>query len=168
MDEQEDRFRTRTPSDKSLVTLASEHLALLASITGALIFAFRCIIVSEGDPYVASILATQTSIGDAIRALLFTVVPILLFGLSFVAAFAAFKGITVSKGFITRIWREPKALGLLVLSPAAMFGCWFLIGLLQQRGKESGFDRLGAAIGLVTFTTLPLVSLGYLRYLQSR
>jgi hypothetical protein len=59
-----------TSRGNPLLSFAREHIALLAPFIGALMFALRCLAVSRGDPYVASMLAVQTSIGDAVRALL--------------------------------------------------------------------------------------------------
>jgi len=122
MDE-EDGFR-RTPASwtNALLKVAREHLALLVPIVGVLIFALRCVFVSEGDPYVAAMLVSTTSVGDAIRALFFTVVPILLFGLSWVIP------IVVSQQIAPRRWREPRILGLLSVSPAALLGYFYFSG----------------------------------------
>jgi hypothetical protein len=144
-----DDSKTPTTSGRglSLVTFASgEHLALLASLVGALIFAFRCVIVSEGDPYVASIVATQTSIGDAIRALLFPVVPVLLLGLWLAAAYAA------AKRIILRRWREPQTLGLLVVSPLAFLGSVYLAGFSPALGTRSGSIQF--TFGLIAIAPL--------------
>jgi hypothetical protein len=60
----EDGFRTNpAPRSNVLLSFARDNLALLVPIVGALIFAFRCVLVSAGDPRVASMLVTQTSIG---------------------------------------------------------------------------------------------------------
>lgn len=89
MDE-DDGFRTTPTSlEKALLSFAGEHITLLASVGAALIFAIRCIIVTHGDHYTATILLTQTSLGDAIRALLFWAAPALLFVSSFVLALMA-------------------------------------------------------------------------------
>jgi hypothetical protein len=82
------------PLDNTLLRLARENLALLVPIIGALIFAVRCFSVSEGDGYVASILVAETSIGDAIRALVLVVVSLLLIILCIAAAFVASKRVT--------------------------------------------------------------------------
>lgn len=96
-DEGSDATPQHKASNNVLLRLARDHLALLVPIVGALIFAFRCVIVSEGDIYVAFILATETAVGDAIRALLFTVIPILLFALAYVVGFASATRIVEAK-----------------------------------------------------------------------
>jgi hypothetical protein len=54
---------------------ALDHPTLLVSMVAALIFAVRCVVVTGGNSYTASILLAQTSLGDAIRALLFSILP---------------------------------------------------------------------------------------------
>jgi hypothetical protein len=88
-DEASDATAQDKPSDNLLLSLARDHFALLVSIIGTLIFAFRCVVVSAGDPYVAFILATETSVGDAIRALLFPMIALLLLISAFAVSFAA-------------------------------------------------------------------------------
>jgi hypothetical protein len=118
-----DGFRTTpTPRQNPLLSFAREHVTLLASVMAALIFTIRCTIVSEGDFYTASILVGQTSIGDAIRALLFPVVPILLILGSWIAGVAAGN---------RRRWREPATLGLVAISAAGWFIAYYLLGLLN-------------------------------------
>jgi hypothetical protein len=103
----EDGFRTqRPPSGNAILTLAREPLALLVPIAGALIFAFRCFVVSAGDPYVARILATQTSIGDAIRVLFFAVIPVVLFMLWLGAGRVAWRGISARSEDDFKTWRD--------------------------------------------------------------
>jgi hypothetical protein len=65
------------------LSFALDHPTLLAFLAAALIFAIRCVVVSHGDLYTASILLAQTSLGDAIRALLFSTGRLLLTGISF-------------------------------------------------------------------------------------
>jgi hypothetical protein len=129
-DEASDATTQDKPSDNLFFRLARDYLALLVPIIGALIFAFRCIIVSEGDPYVAFILASQTSVGDAIRALLFTVTPILLFLLAYVAAFAGATQITQGN------WRSLKGAGMAVASVPLVIGWLYLGGYFTGRGRE--------------------------------
>jgi hypothetical protein len=126
-DSENDGFRNRTSSDKWILTFARDNLALSVPIIGALIFAFRCVLVSAGDPHVAFIIATQTSVGDAIRALLFTVIPALLLLLSIVIA------LTVG----TRIHYVNhhnffKILGMGLVSVALSLGYGFLTGSFQE------------------------------------
>jgi hypothetical protein len=49
---------SREREDKNL-TLAVEHLTLLATVVGALIFAIRCVFVTQGDLYTASLLLSK-------------------------------------------------------------------------------------------------------------
>jgi hypothetical protein len=118
------------PSDNLLLRLARDHVALLLSIIGALIFAFRCVVVSAGDPYVAFILVTETSVGDAVRALLFTVVPILLLLLSLVVSFTAMARIIMGRppGLKTA------GMGLIILAVGGVLslGGWFVAGIFQR------------------------------------
>jgi hypothetical protein len=112
----EDGFRTQRTQDKPsgnvLLTLARDNLALWIPIIGVLIFAVRCLSVSEGDGYVASILVAETSIGDAIRTLVLVVVSLLLITLCIAAAFVASKrvaalelpGSTESPEWETLMW----------------------------------------------------------------
>jgi hypothetical protein len=106
--------------DNTLLAFARDHFALFTPVIGALIFAIRCIIVSEGDPYVAFILATETSVGDAIRVLLFTVIPILLFLLSYATAFPA------ARRIYNGSWRNLKTLAMGVASVTLFYGSWHL------------------------------------------
>jgi hypothetical membrane protein len=87
----DDGFRATPPArDNLLLSLASfasvarfarEHVALVATVVGALVFALRCVVVTDGNPYTASILVAQTSLGDAVRALLFSLFwPLLIVG----------------------------------------------------------------------------------------
>src|SRR5215211_2389470 len=108
-----------TSRGNPLLSFAREHIALLAPFIGALMFALRCLAVSRGDPYVASMLAVQTSIGDAVRALLLAVIPLLML---FVFWAAVIDGLG---RVINGRWREPKALGLLVISPVPPLGFWY-------------------------------------------
>jgi hypothetical protein len=116
--------------DNLLLALARDHLALLVPLIGVLIFVFRCFIVSGGDPYVAFILAAETSVGNAVRALLFTVLPILLLLLSLVVSFAAMMRIIVGRppGLKT----AGMGLGILAVGGVLSLGGWFLTGIFQQ------------------------------------
>lgn len=107
--EERDATRRYNP----LLSFAREHVTLLATMVAALIFALRCVAVSGGDVYVASILVAETSTGDAIRALLFTVLPILLYVVSIAAAVMA-SGRIIKYGL-----RDPATLGLLLVSAVA-------------------------------------------------
>src|SRR5262245_43225944 len=101
VEDDDDGFRTTpAPRRNPLLAFARDNLALLVPVIAALIFAFRCLIVSEGDLYVASILVSTTSIGDAIRALLFTVVPALILILAF------FLGVVVARRIAKGSWRD--------------------------------------------------------------
>jgi hypothetical protein len=89
MDE-DDGFRTTpTSPEKALLRFAGDHITLLASVAAATIFAIRCIIVTHGDHYTAAVLLAQTSLGDAVRVLLFWAAPVLLLVSSLVLAIMA-------------------------------------------------------------------------------
>jgi hypothetical protein len=81
---------TRTDFDRALRRFASEHIALIIPFGGALVFFLRCLVVSRGNRYTAWLLLTQTSIGDALRALLLTAVILLLITGWVIAAYSAF------------------------------------------------------------------------------
>jgi hypothetical protein len=142
------------PSDNLLFRLARDHLALLVPIIGALIFAFRCVIVSAGDLYVAFILATQTSVADAIRALLFAVIPALLFLLSIVTAFTV--GMRIHcvdrHNYVSRY--NFKVLGMGLVSVASSLGYEFLIGGFQEEPLTSTFVILSYPFMAFVLTAL--------------
>jgi hypothetical protein len=119
------------PLYKWLLALSRDHLALLVPIIGVLIFTIRCIIVSSGDGYVAFILATETSVGDAIRALFFTVIPVLLLMLSFLIAFAT--GTQIASGH----WRSRRTLVMAVASIILAQGSFYLSGGVSTIGAAS-------------------------------
>jgi hypothetical protein len=135
-------FRTTPPPRANpLLSFARDHLALLISIVGALIFVFRCIIVSSGDMYVAFILIAETSVGDAIRALLFTLLPFLLYVSSYVAAVA------VGKRILDRNPRGLETLGMAAVSVALPIGATYLLGTFQAAG----------VLYVFVFSTFPLL-----------
>jgi hypothetical protein len=134
------------PRQNPLLTLARDHLGLSIPIAGALIFAFRCVIVSDGDVTVAFMLVTETSIGDAIRALLFTVIPILLTLLSVVAILIA--GMRVSYGGRRNYF---EILGLVIVGVASLLGNVALRG----GGEDPGELVLLAALILLS---MPFIS----------
>jgi hypothetical protein len=116
MDEEDGFSITPAPRDNPILSFAREHVTLLATIVAALIFALRCVAVSGGDVYVASILVAETSTGDAIRALLFTVLPILLYVMSIAAAVMASGRIIkyglrdpANRGAVSRAYRQGKS-----------------------------------------------------------
>jgi hypothetical protein len=90
MDE-DDGFSTTPPArDNPALSLARANVALLASVVAALMFAIRLVAVTGGDLYTASILLAETSVGDAIRVLLFSVVvPVTLLIVAVYAGFFA-------------------------------------------------------------------------------
>jgi hypothetical protein len=47
----QDEESTRTPRQYPLLNAALEHGPLLATVVAALLFAIRCVIVTEGEPY---------------------------------------------------------------------------------------------------------------------
>ena len=154
MDDEDGLGTTPPTRDKSLdvspLTVARDNLALVVPIVGAFIFAIRCVIVSEGDRYVASVLIAQTSIGDAIRALLITAVALCLYGLWFAAAFMAARRIIPHGWRGPRIWdlrlrdlkgRDQRTLGLMAVSLTALLGFSYLSGFAESellRTERSG------------------------------
>jgi hypothetical protein len=66
------------PLTDKLQRFISQHVALVLPFLGLGIFAIRCIMVSRGDPTTATMLIVETSIEDAIRAVVIAVLPILL------------------------------------------------------------------------------------------
>jgi hypothetical protein len=78
-----------TPRRNTFLSVIGDHPTLLVSTVAALIFTIRSVAVTGGDIYTSSILVAHTSLGDAIRALLFFVLPTLLFGISSGLALAA-------------------------------------------------------------------------------
>jgi hypothetical protein len=140
MDDDDGFSTTPAPRQNPILTLARDHIALLIPIAGALIFALRCVIVSEGDPYVASMLVSTTSIGDATRALLFTVMPLLLLVSAFAVAFAS----------VTRIAhagrRDYKNLSVGIagagVSIALSIGWLYTGGIFILLGGTFTFDRM--------------------------
>jgi hypothetical protein len=118
-----------TPRHNLLLSFAREHVTLVASVVAALLFAIRCAAVTNGDAYTASILLAHTSLGDAIRALLFSVLP---FVLPYVSAMAALEA---AARFRLR-WLAPDTLGLLAVSVIASFLTWYLNGYSDSSWYE--------------------------------
>jgi hypothetical protein len=82
---------TRTYFVRSLRRFGIDNIALLLPFIGALVFFLRCIVVSKGNRYMAFLLMTQTSIGDALRALLISGIILMLIAVWIVAAYVAVK-----------------------------------------------------------------------------
>jgi hypothetical protein len=127
MDDAQNGLRT-TPTlrENPLLDFAREHVTLLVSIVGAIVFAIRCIVVSGNDIYVATALLAETSVGDAVRALLFTLLPILIVLLFFGTSFAA------STRIIKGRWRDWMTLGLALIGPILWLGGHSLFGGFQE------------------------------------
>jgi hypothetical protein len=89
MDDDDGFSTTPPPRDNTALSLARENVALLASLVAALIFALRCVVVTDRNLYTAGILLAQSSLGDAIRALLFSLLPSTLAIIVTVAAWMA-------------------------------------------------------------------------------
>lgn len=108
--EEEDGFST-TPTlrDNPFLSFARDHVTLLTSVVAALIFAIRCVAVTNGDRYTASILIAQTSLGDAIRALLFSILPVFLLTITLLLLVIAGR-----RGKL----RDLKTIGLVAISAA--------------------------------------------------
>lgn len=103
-----------------LASLASQHVGSLIPLVGVLIFAIRCTVVSRGDLDTAAMLAAETSIGDAIRAVLITAMRVLFFIGAVLIAW------TAGKRLQTRQWFEPITAGLLLSIPImTVLGAYF-------------------------------------------
>ena len=121
MDDDEDGFRT-TPAPRqplrsqALQSAVLQHLPLLATAVAAFFFAFRCVIITQGDIYIYIYMASQllayTSFGDATRGFLFSMLPFGLYCVSFIAAYMA-----VSRHRSL----QPRWTGLMAASAAAYF-----------------------------------------------
>jgi hypothetical protein len=124
MDE-EDGFRTTPPPRQNpLLSFARGNVTLLASVVAALFFAIRLLAVTRGDLYTASILLAETSLGDAIRVLLFSVaVPLTLYVVTNYAGFLA--------GSRGRVF-DLRTIGLLAVSVTAFALFFYLEGLFNR------------------------------------
>jgi hypothetical protein len=142
-------------SDKTPWIFVSDHVALLASVLGALIFAFRCVAVTEGDPYVASMLVAESSIGDAIRALLPVVIPTLLLTISFSAGFVAAQRIFVygRRDLVT----NRVTIGLIIGSVTASLGAFYYSGAFQRAGGGSIRDLLVLVLSIAALALAPFL-----------
>lgn len=117
-----------------LTTLVREHIALLVPLIGVLIFTIRCTVVSRGDPAIAATLFAETSLADAIRAVIGSLTVFLL-ELAFIAIpWAA--GRWVRKG---NWWSMSLTAVLLLISWAAYVATLYFIGIL---GQESLAERI--------------------------
>jgi hypothetical protein len=120
---QRDGGSSSANSSDSLVSFATEHIGILLPFIGALIFYIRCIAVTRGNAYQGYMLLSQTSIGDAVRALTFTAIPLVLLLGSFVAIFAVW--IRASRGEL----RKPATPLLMLVSAVSFVGANFFAGL---------------------------------------
>jgi hypothetical protein len=107
MDDEDGFSTTPTPRDNPILSFALEHVTLMVSVFAASIFAIRCVAVTGGDTYTAFVLLAHSSLGDAIRALLFSFVPVLL-------TIAAFVPIAIVAR--RRQWFDLRAVGLVAAS----------------------------------------------------
>lgn len=119
MDDEDGFGTTPTPRRSTFLSFAIAHPTLPVSVVAALIFAIRCVIVTRGDPYTAAILLAQTSLGDAIRALLFSTLPFLLCLVATIAAYNAGR----------RAWSDLGGIGFLMVSVIALSAQAYLIGI---------------------------------------
>lgn len=89
----EDGFRTTPATSKPLRTVVldfvGQHLPLVASVSAGFSVSLRCIIAARGDLYTSFLLLTLTTVGDAIRGLLFVSMSAILQVVSVVTAFLA-------------------------------------------------------------------------------
>jgi hypothetical protein len=135
------------PRGNPLLSFAHDNPTLVASLVAALIFAIRCVAITKGDTYTASILLAYTSLGDAVRALLFFVLPAGLIALTYALAMAAGLSAPFSKlalaprRFLTG-WSGRKPLGLMALSlTAAVLGAYLSGRFALEPGGHVIFDE---------------------------
>jgi hypothetical protein len=100
------------------------------------------------------VLLAQTSLGDGLRVLLFSLAPALLILVSYVAALVA----GIRKG-----WRDPGTIGLLAVSLIATVGHLYLSGSLYASGELRPDWWFGFALFAYWCTTLLLVTRWALR-----
>jgi hypothetical protein len=117
------RGRTPTKNSNAVVRFVIEHVALLVPVFGAAIFYIRCVAVSRGDVYTASVVLSQSSIADALRALTFTAIPLAFVIAAFVATLAAGERV-VSTVEVAR----PATLLLVFAAVLGIFAAFFLLG----------------------------------------
>lgn len=123
MDDEDGFSTTPTPRQNPILSFARDHVTLVSSVLAALIFAIRCVVVSKGDLYTASILLTETSLGDAIRALLFSLGPILLTIGALLAAMTAEERYE---------WSAIQALGVIAASAIVIAISFYLSGQVSR------------------------------------
>jgi hypothetical protein len=158
------------PRGNPLLSFVREHVPLVGSGVAALIFAIRCVAVADGHIYVATLLLAQTSLADAIRALLFFVLPVVLTILSYGLAIAAGRSMPIPRhlptwdystssqwrrlfwGFFWRFfwrsftgWSGRKPIGLLAASLTVHFLERYLSGYLTWPSSVID-DELGQLI----------------------
>jgi hypothetical protein len=102
----------------STVSFLNEHIALLVPFVGVLIFAIRCLVVTRSDPFTAAALAAETSIGDAIRAIVLSGLQPLVYLIGTVCLWMA-TSLAFKQRLLHRGWGGPGAFLLLLVGAAA-------------------------------------------------
>jgi hypothetical protein len=123
-----------------------ERIGLLIPIVSAVVFYIRCLAVSRGDVYTASILLSQSSIGDAIRALLLVTVPLVLLMATLLAVLAFMEEVVAGDV------RSPRAVLFAFIALLGMFAAILLMG----------FGYVGAA--LVTALWIVVIGISLLAW----
>jgi hypothetical protein len=100
-----------------------ERTGLLIPLASAVVFYIRCLAVSRGNLYTASILLSQSSIGDAIRALLLVTVPLALLIASIVAV------LELGEDVIAGTARSRRTALLTLVSLLSLYAALFFMGL---------------------------------------
>jgi hypothetical protein len=160
--------------DNGLLSFVRGNVTLVASAVGALVFAFRCFAVTGDDPHTAFLLLSQTSIGDAIRAVLFSALPAWLSISCFLLAYASGRAVAfrryllaaglwlasdlalafvffVDQAFNAAEFLEFHALGIPVLPASIGFGVAFL---WQQRDFPRIVTQILSAVGVALLLLL--------------
>jgi len=156
------------PRRNPILSFVREHFTVVGSGIAALIFAIRLLFgvwpLLRGDIYIyaASILLAQTSLGDAIRALLFFVLPAALYTLTIGLAIATGMSMPLPRSLRAFSWRSlwrslaewsgRKPLRLLAASLAASVGSSYLSGHFTAYGPWY-------IVYEVTFPIIPFVVL---------
>ena len=122
----------------------AEHLAILIPIVGAAIFYLRCLAVSNGDIYTASVLLSQTSIGDAVRSLLVLMAPLAFAIGAFMAMFALW-----DRYMLGELRKPDTPLLILVAVAGLLLGLFFLGGTFVGAAIITGIFVTFVAIVLL-------------------
>lgn len=103
-----------------------EYLALAVSFIGAMIFVVRCIVVSRNDPFTAAALIGVTSIGGAVRVVMFSVIAPLSYLLGAASLWSA--GLRMGQRILGRRLGWPLTMLLLLAGIACMTFAFYYNG----------------------------------------